>query len=131
MLNDDIIMMHGDLVFEKSVFEDVIKSEHSCMTVSSSLPLPEKDFKAVIDGDRIKAVGVEFFESALADFYAFGGFFLAFDGRNEKFGMLFCLGVAAVASDDGTTDVKPTGGDHKHSYWANWEKDAYKSPSPS
>lgn len=66
VLNDDIIMMHGDLVFEKSVFEDVIKSEHSCMTVSSTLPLPEKDFKAVIDGDRIKAVGVEFFESALA-----------------------------------------------------------------
>jgi len=38
--------------------------------------------------------------------------------------MLFCLGVAAVSCDDGTTDVEPTGGDHKHSYWANWEKDA-------
>lgn len=66
VLDDDIVMMHGDLVFEKSVFEEVIKSERSCMTVSSTLPLPEKDFKAVIDGDRIKAVGVEFFESALA-----------------------------------------------------------------
>ena len=65
-LNDDIIMMHGDLVFEESVFADVLNSEKSCMTVSSTLPLPEKDFKAVINGDRIKKIGIEFFESALA-----------------------------------------------------------------
>ena len=64
--DDDIILMHGDLVFTSAVFEDVIKSNVSCMTTSSTLPLPEKDFKAVIDGNRIKRVGIEFFESAVA-----------------------------------------------------------------
>ena len=50
-LDDDIILMHGDLVFENEVFDRVMASEVSCMTVSSTLPLPEKDFKAqVVDG---------------------------------------------------------------------------------
>ena len=35
------------------------------MKVSSTLPLPEKDFKAVINGDRVMKVGVEFFDSAM------------------------------------------------------------------
>ena len=65
-LQDDIIMMHGDLVFEQSVFDEVMNSERSCMTVSTTLPLPEKDFKAVVNKDRVMAVGVEFFENALA-----------------------------------------------------------------
>lgn len=65
-LHDDIVMMHGDLVFEADVFGEVLKSDSSCMTVSSTLPLPEKDFKAVINDGRISAVGIEFFENALA-----------------------------------------------------------------
>ena len=58
--------MHGDLVFENSVFEEVINSAVSCMTVSSTLPLPEKDFKAVIKDGHISKVGIEFFDSAMA-----------------------------------------------------------------
>ena len=64
--NDDIILMHGDLVFESLVMEAVIDSPVSCMAVSSTLPLPEKDFKAVIKDGRIEKVGIEFFENALA-----------------------------------------------------------------
>ena len=59
-LDDDIILMHGDLVFEDSVLYDVVKSDVSCMTVSDSVPLPEKDFKAVIVDGKITAVGIEF-----------------------------------------------------------------------
>lgn len=62
---DDIVMMHGDLVFEGKVFNDVVLSDGSCMTVSSTVDLPEKDFKAVIKGDKITAVGIEFFENAV------------------------------------------------------------------
>lgn len=62
---DDIVMMHGDLVFEGKVFNDVVLSDGSCMTVSSTVDLPEKDFKAVINGDKITAVGIEFFENAV------------------------------------------------------------------
>ena len=47
-LDDDIVFMHGDLVFEDGVLKQVLDSEKSCMAVSSTLPLPEKDFKAVI-----------------------------------------------------------------------------------
>lgn len=64
--DDDIILMHGDLVFESLVMEDVINSEISCMTVSSTLPLPEKDFKVVIKDGRIEKVGIEFFDNAMA-----------------------------------------------------------------
>lgn len=65
-LDDDIIMMHGDLVFENEVFDSVVKSEKSCMTVSSTLPLPDKDFKAVIHNGYISNIGIEFFNEAMA-----------------------------------------------------------------
>ncbi len=65
-LHDDIVMMHGDLVFEDGVFNSVVNSKKSCMTVSSTLPLPEKDFKAVVCGDKIEKVGIEFFEDAVS-----------------------------------------------------------------
>lgn len=66
LAGDDIILMHGDLVFEAHVLDAVIASDRSCMTVSSTLPLPEKDFKAVVRGERIQTVGIEFFADALA-----------------------------------------------------------------
>ncbi|MDD3403527.1 MAG: phosphoenolpyruvate mutase [Hespellia sp.] len=65
-LDDDIILMHGDLVFENSVCDEVLACPDSCMTVSSTLSLPEKDFKAVIRDGHITKVGIEFFEEAVA-----------------------------------------------------------------
>ncbi len=65
-LDDDILLMHGDLVFENTVFDDVMLSENSCMTVSSTLELPEKDFKAVVNNGKVEKVGIEFFDNALA-----------------------------------------------------------------
>ena len=64
--DDDIVMMHGDLVFDEKVFIKVIQNKDSCMAVSSTLPLPEKDFKAVINAGRIEKVGIEFFENAVS-----------------------------------------------------------------
>ena len=64
--DDDIILMHGDLVFEPLVLETILNSNVSCMTVSSTLPLPEKDFKAVIRNGLIEKVGIEFFDDAMA-----------------------------------------------------------------
>ena len=64
-LDDDIILMHGDLVFENEVFDRVIASPISCMTVSSTLPLPEKDFKAVVKNGMVMKVGIEFFNEAM------------------------------------------------------------------
>lgn len=64
-LDDDIILMHGDLVFENEVFNLVMASEKSCMTVSSTLPLPEKDFKAKVVDGKIMAVGIDIFNEAM------------------------------------------------------------------
>ena len=64
-LDDDIILMHGDLVFEESVLRDLLVEKNSCMKVSSTIPLPEKDFKAVVKDGEVKAVGIEFFDSAM------------------------------------------------------------------
>jgi phosphoenolpyruvate mutase len=66
LLDDDIVLMHGDLVFEDGVLERVLGSETSCMVTSSTAPLPEKDFKAVIEGGMIRAVGIDRFDNALA-----------------------------------------------------------------
>ena len=66
LLDDDIILMHGDLVFENTVFDALLANEGSCMAVSSTAELPEKDFKAVISDGTIKKVGIEFFTDAMA-----------------------------------------------------------------
>lgn len=65
-LDDDVILMHGDLVFENEVFDKVVTSETSCMTVSSTLELPEKDFKAVVKDGMVQKVGIDFFTDAMA-----------------------------------------------------------------
>ncbi len=70
-VHDDILLMHGDLVFSKEVLRLVLGCNHSCMTVSSVLELPKKDFKAVIkesenDIRRIDKIGIDFFENAMA-----------------------------------------------------------------
>ena len=64
-LDDDILLMHGDLVFESAVLDSVVNHEGSCMAVSSTLPLPEKDFKAVIHNGYISNIGIEFFNEAV------------------------------------------------------------------
>lgn len=67
LLDSDIILMHGDLVYDAAVLSKLLAFTGSCMTVSSTLPLPEKDFKAVLSGNFISAVGIEFFgENAVA-----------------------------------------------------------------
>ena len=64
-LDDEIILMHGDLVFEAEVLDKIMERKESCMTVSSTLPLPEKDFKAVVKDGKVLKVGIEFFNEAM------------------------------------------------------------------
>lgn len=64
-LYDDILLMHGDIVFDRTLLRDMLEHKSSCMKVSSTIPLPDKDFKAVVKDGQIKAVGIEFFDSAM------------------------------------------------------------------
>ena len=65
-LDDDLLLLHGDLVFDGEVLDRILACETSCMAVSSTLPLPEKDFKAVLRDGMVQKVGVSFFEDAVA-----------------------------------------------------------------
>lgn len=65
-LEDDIILMHGDLVFEKEILQTMISGTVSCMAVSSTTELPQKDFKAVIKNGHIVKIGIEFFDEVMA-----------------------------------------------------------------
>lgn len=65
-LEEDILLLHGDLVFEDSILKRILEAKGSCMVVDQTAKLPEKDFKAVISDGRVAKVGVEFFEHAAA-----------------------------------------------------------------
>ena len=64
--DDDIILLHGDLLFDKKALQQLLSAQGSGMIVSSTLPLPEKDFKAVIKEGFITKIGIEFFDNSFA-----------------------------------------------------------------
>ena len=64
-LQEDILLMHGDLVFEIKLLREALSFPNSCMVIDTTKPLPEKDFKSVIKDGIINSVGVNFFESAV------------------------------------------------------------------
>ena len=66
LLEDDLILLHGDMVFSPDVLQKITDSSISVMAVSLSSPLPEKDFKAVLNESEVCKIGVEFFENAVA-----------------------------------------------------------------
>jgi phosphoenolpyruvate phosphomutase len=59
--NDDTLLLHGDLVFDKEVLEMVISSGKSCVVVDSSLDIPKKDFKAKVVEGNVKKISVNYF----------------------------------------------------------------------
>ncbi|MFA5450400.1 MAG: NTP transferase domain-containing protein [Dehalococcoidales bacterium] len=65
-LYDNIIMLHGDLVFDSEILSSMLKQGYSQMAISTSMPLPEKDFKAIIEDGRIVKIGVDCYENAVA-----------------------------------------------------------------
>lgn len=65
-LNEELLLLHGDLVMEDAVVFQAVESRRSCMVISSTAPLPDKDFKARLCEGRIAAVGIDFFDSAVA-----------------------------------------------------------------
>lgn len=55
-LQDDLLLLHGDLFFDKNVISSILLAEQSCVVVDSTLPLPEKDFKAEMQGGLITKI---------------------------------------------------------------------------
>jgi len=59
--DDDILLLHGDLVFEKSVVQKIVNQHNSSVIVDRLAPLPEKDFKGLIQNGKIKKIGINVF----------------------------------------------------------------------
>ena len=59
-IDDDIILLHGDLLFEKKLLERLIDEKGNRVLVNKKIEVPEKDFKAVIVNDRVIKIGIEF-----------------------------------------------------------------------
>ena len=58
VIDDDILLLHGDLVFESKVIEKIIEQQQNNAIVYKSVPTPEKDFKAQIIQGSIKKISV-------------------------------------------------------------------------
>ena len=58
LAGQDVLSLHGDLVMHPDVVAQLCASPVSCVTVDSTLPLPEKDFKGRIVNGRLAEVGV-------------------------------------------------------------------------
>lgn len=61
LIDDDIILLHGDLLFDKRLLERMINKKENCVLVNKKMKLPEKDFKAVIEDNRVIKIGTKFF----------------------------------------------------------------------
>lgn len=90
LIDDDIILLHGDLLFEEKLLERLINEKNAnCVLVNRKIKAPEKDFKAVIENNRVVKIGVEFFgENAFssAPLYKFSqSDFLCWLDEIEKF----------------------------------------------
>ena len=66
LLDDDLLLLHGDLVFDKNSLEVILHREDSCVIVQDVFPLPEKDFKAEIINGKVARIGVNIFDNAKA-----------------------------------------------------------------
>ena len=66
LMDDDIILMHGDLVFEQSVLHDLIQQSKTCVVTDQGVTLPQKDFKAKLCEHLVTQIGVDVFDCAVA-----------------------------------------------------------------
>jgi len=61
-IDDDILLLHGDLVFNPMLLERLINTKrNNYVLVNNTIPLPEKDFKALVLDNKIMKIGVNIF----------------------------------------------------------------------
>ena len=71
-INDDFLMLHGDLVFNRGVVSYILENENkSTCLINASKSLPEKDFKGRIVDGRLKEVSINIFDENCYTFQPF------------------------------------------------------------
>ena len=72
-MNDDLVFLHGDLVFNRKLVRDVLaSSDKNTATVNFNKALPEKDFKGRVSDGKVVEVSIKIFDE---DCYAFQPFY--------------------------------------------------------
>ncbi len=72
-MDDDMVFLHGDLVFDRRLVQDVLSCRHpNTATVHFTKPLPEKDFKGRVKDGRLLEVSIHIFDEGC---YAFQPFY--------------------------------------------------------
>ena len=72
-MNDDLVFLHGDLVFNRKLVHDVLNcSDKNTATVSFEKALPEKDFKGRVKDGKVLEVSINIFDD---DCFAFQPFY--------------------------------------------------------
>ena len=89
-IDDDILWMHGDMVFEKKLLGSIINAnQENAVLVNNKIKPPEKDFKVQIENNTVRKISVDISgENAffLAPIYKFSkDSFMLFLGEIEKF----------------------------------------------
>ncbi len=58
-LDNDIILLHGDMVIDENICNRVLNSpQKNLVVMDKSAPLPEKDFKGIISGNNIQKISI-------------------------------------------------------------------------
>ena len=72
-MNDDLLFLHGDLVFNRKLAHDMINNaEGNLATVNFHKELPEKDFKGRVQDGKVLEVSIHIFDE---DCFAFQPFY--------------------------------------------------------
>lgn len=72
-MNDDLVFLHGDLVFSRKLVHDVFACpDKNTATVNFKKDLPEKDFKGRIKDGKVMEVSIKIFDE---DCFAFQPFY--------------------------------------------------------
>jgi choline kinase len=61
IIDDDILLLHGDLVFDETVLKKIISQNQNSVIIDKDAPLPEKDFKGLIKNGKIIEIGINIF----------------------------------------------------------------------
>ena len=67
-LDDDVLLLHGDLVFDKNIVKEMLKKTGSLALINPKKELPDKDFKGRVKNGELQEVSIDIFDT---DCYAF------------------------------------------------------------
>ena len=69
LLNDDVLLLHGDLVFNKNIVLEILKNKNDSVGLyNENKQLPEKDFKGRFKDNKLLEVSINIFDE---DCYTF------------------------------------------------------------